>query len=562
MTVVAVDLHAGGAGLPGLDLLGLPQADRGPPHPAAATPAAAAAVRPLDPRLRRHLAPGAAAAGRSSLGGGVAGLLWCIVAGLGRHRAWSLAAARRRRPAPPALGGRRVLGARGGRRLGRRRRGRGAARRSSARPAPPLLARSLRDRPTAGARGEVAAAGHPRRGGRRALPDPLPARPGPGRRAAAADGRRHRHPGPAERRDRAGDAAAGAGVRGTGRAGHRATGPASSGARMASLSGHFLDVVRGLPTLVAHRRAARPVRRGSGAITDRYRRASLRHAAARLRLLGRPRAGGHAVGRPGGGHGRRPARRRRRSTCAPRSSCCCSRPRRTGRCAGSAPSSTPPPRASRPSRPPNAARPRDRRQAPSRRRARRATLVLDGLSVTYPGRAAPALVALDAVSRPAASPWSPGPSGCGKSTLLAAARRPARAAAPGRCWSGGTTGRRPEVAQPGRLAAPAAGLRRRHRRRQPPPGPPRTPTTSACGRRCAGSPSRSACATCPAGSTRARRGRRHAVGRRAGPARPGPRRARRPALGAPRRAHRPPRRRSPSRSSPTRSASWPHAARW
>ena len=44
---------------------------------------------------------------------------------------------------------------------------------------------------------------------------------------------------------------------------------------MSSLSGHFLDVVRGLPTLVAHRRA----RAQSGriaAITDRYRQASLR----------------------------------------------------------------------------------------------------------------------------------------------------------------------------------------------------------------------------------------------------------------------------------------------
>ncbi len=44
---------------------------------------------------------------------------------------------------------------------------------------------------------------------------------------------------------------------------------------MSSLSGHFLDVVRGLPTLVAHRRA----RAQSGriaAITDRYRLASLR----------------------------------------------------------------------------------------------------------------------------------------------------------------------------------------------------------------------------------------------------------------------------------------------
>ena len=44
---------------------------------------------------------------------------------------------------------------------------------------------------------------------------------------------------------------------------------------MASLSGHFLDVVRGLPTLVAHRRATAQSER-IGSVTDRYRRASLR----------------------------------------------------------------------------------------------------------------------------------------------------------------------------------------------------------------------------------------------------------------------------------------------
>ncbi len=43
---------------------------------------------------------------------------------------------------------------------------------------------------------------------------------------------------------------------------------------MAALSGHFLDVMRGLPTLVAHRRARAQARR-IGEITDRYRRASL-----------------------------------------------------------------------------------------------------------------------------------------------------------------------------------------------------------------------------------------------------------------------------------------------
>ncbi|WP_182376794.1 thiol reductant ABC exporter subunit CydD [Nocardioides sp. WS12] len=44
---------------------------------------------------------------------------------------------------------------------------------------------------------------------------------------------------------------------------------------MASLSGHFLDVVRGLPTLVAHRRAHAQSTR-IAEVTDRYRRASLR----------------------------------------------------------------------------------------------------------------------------------------------------------------------------------------------------------------------------------------------------------------------------------------------
>lgn len=44
---------------------------------------------------------------------------------------------------------------------------------------------------------------------------------------------------------------------------------------MSSLSGHFLDVVRGLPTLVAHRRARAQSAR-IAEVTDRYRRASLR----------------------------------------------------------------------------------------------------------------------------------------------------------------------------------------------------------------------------------------------------------------------------------------------
>ena len=43
---------------------------------------------------------------------------------------------------------------------------------------------------------------------------------------------------------------------------------------MASLSGHFLDVMRGLPTLVAFRRAEAQTGR-IREVTDRYRRASM-----------------------------------------------------------------------------------------------------------------------------------------------------------------------------------------------------------------------------------------------------------------------------------------------
>ena len=49
-------LHACGARLPGLDLLGLPQADRRPPHPGTSL-RPRRPMRPLDPRLRPHLAP-------------------------------------------------------------------------------------------------------------------------------------------------------------------------------------------------------------------------------------------------------------------------------------------------------------------------------------------------------------------------------------------------------------------------------------------------------------------------------------------------------------------------
>ena len=90
---------------------------------------------------------------------------------------------------------------------------------------------------------------------RRALPDPLPPGPGAGRGAAAADRRRDRHPG----RHSAPSSCwppcrwSPSSVRWS--AWPRATGPSEQWRAMSSLSGHFLDVMRGLPTLVAFRRA-------------------------------------------------------------------------------------------------------------------------------------------------------------------------------------------------------------------------------------------------------------------------------------------------------------------
>ena len=79
---------------------------------------------------------------------------------------------------------------------------------------------------------------------------------------------------------------------------------------LASLSGHFLDVMRGLPTLVAFRRAGAAVGddpRGHRPVPP----ADPADPADRVRLLGGPRAGRHAVGRAGRGHRRHPAGARR-----------------------------------------------------------------------------------------------------------------------------------------------------------------------------------------------------------------------------------------------------------
>ena len=103
---------------------------------------------------------------------------------------------------------------------------------------------------------------------------------------------------------------------------------------MASLSGYFLDVMRGLPTLVAFRRAEAQTSR-IREVTERYRRASLETLRIAFASLGRPRAGRHPLGRAGRGHRRRPPRRRPPRPAARRWSCCCWRRRPTGRCAAS-----------------------------------------------------------------------------------------------------------------------------------------------------------------------------------------------------------------------------------
>ena len=74
-------------------------------------------------------------------------------------------------------------------------------------------------------------------------------------RAAAPDRRRDRHAGPAQRRDRAVHPARSCPSSAPSSASPPGTGPREQWRAMASLSGHFVDVMRGLPTLVAYRRA-------------------------------------------------------------------------------------------------------------------------------------------------------------------------------------------------------------------------------------------------------------------------------------------------------------------
>ena len=179
--------------------------------------------------------------------------------------------------------------------------------------------------------------------------------------------------------------------------------------------------MRGLPTLVALPPRARRSPTRSRAITDRYRRRTLRHAAARLRVLGRARARGHAVGRAGRRHRRaaagsgrpRPAHRAGRAAARPGGLLAAAPGRRRvprrrrgrGDLRGRLPSCTD--------------ADVDAEQTWRTRRPVAGPITVDGLVVVRPGRTVRGpgrAVARDPV--PAASPWSPGPSGCGKSTLL------------------------------------------------------------------------------------------------------------------------------------------------
>ena len=309
-----------------------------------------------------------------------------------------------------------------------------------------------------------------------------------------------------------------------------------------ALSGHFLDVVRGLPTLVAHRRAEAQV--GTiRSVTHRYRRATvdtlkvafasssvlelvatlsvalvavtvgLRLASGTRRLPGRPhrpaaRARGLLAaaprrrGVPRGRRGHRRPRRRRRPAGAGRPG----RDRHGAAHRDRARAARPrdrllPRRSPDPSARPRAARPRAWSRSPGR----------------------PAAASRRSWRRCAAS-WRPWPATSGRRHP---ARRP-RPGAGGAAWSAwapqrpwllaDTVGANVRIGRPvgrrRRGVGGAAQRRPRRRRTRPPPRPGHA----------------------------ARRGRRRPVRRPAGPRRAGPRRARRPPGRAPRRAERPPRR--------------------
>ena len=238
-------------------------------------------------------------------------------------------------------------------------------------------------------------------------------------------------------RDRAGDAAAGAGVRRRSSAWPPATAPSRSGGRWprcpATSSTSCAGCPRWWPTA-----GRAPSPRTIRAVTDRYRRATLDTlrlafaSSAVLELVATLSVALVAVTvgvRLAAGD----------LTWARRWWCCCWRRRRTGRCAGSARSSTPRPRASPTFEKVDDARSTSRRDAdragPVRRR-RAGPGVTRSDRACYPGRTTPALAAPRlARARARASRSLTGPSGCGKSTLLAVlaglSRADRRVGAPG-----------------------------------------------------------------------------------------------------------------------------------
>ena len=198
------------------------------------------------------------------------------------------------------------------------------------------------------------------------------------------------------------------------------------------LSTHFLDVVRGLPTLRAFNRG----RAQTAAIAETSEQLPPHDdedASRRVPLGGRPRAGGDARDRARRRHRRRAPRRRRhrargrtdRFSCS-RRSCICpyaisgrSTTRvRTGSRWPSACSSS---RSG-----PTTADSRWRRAMP---RPQGATIRLEGVSYAYPARAATVLDGVDLELRPGETIGLVGASGSGKSTVasLAARARPADA---------------------------------------------------------------------------------------------------------------------------------------
>ena len=389
-------------------------------------------------------------------------------------------------------------------------------------------------------------AGHPRRRVGRALPHPLPPGTGPGRRAAAADPRRHRDPGPAQRGDRAVHAAARAGLR-------RARRPGDPRPGRGAVACDGLAVRRTSSTWSAACRrwscTAGPGR--SPGRSPRSPTATARRACARCGWRSPRRRCSSSSRRsrwPSSPWSSASASPRGPSSCTPPWWYCCSPRRPTGRCDAWARSSTPLPRGWPPSRRWRALD--EGEQAGGKPVVDPAgpgpvettdDLVVSGATVRYPGRRTPALDALDVRLPARGVTVLTGPSGCGKTTLLGAVAGlvPLEhgTVAPGR----GATGR-PRLAGTVRVAAPTARVRvREHpdnlRLAAPAADDGRLLRGVALGRaRGAGA----VAARRP--GHRPRRGRAEPLGRRACPARPGAGAARRAPLGPARRADRPPRR--------------------